>query len=141
MIEEIEQRIVDNFHRDLLKSRGEKLVKCQRVLPKLDEDNTDIVEKIVLSFEDTDQIDIENTYNVCIKATNMDFKACDNFNNPVDIHEIIGRRLLDYGEIYFDTFNNETSGSLRTKLIFEDDYEIKVDGNNLQIEAYIEDSV
>lgn len=141
MIEEIEQRIVDNFHRDLLKSRGEKLVKCRRILPKLTEGDPDIVEKIVLSFEDTDQIDIENTYNVCIKATNMDFTACDNFNNPVDIEEIIGRRLLDYGEIYFDTFNSETSGSLRTKLIFEDDYEIKVDGNNLQIEEYMEDMV
>ena len=139
MIEEIEQRIVNNFHRDLLKSRGEKLVKCQRILPELGEGDTNIMEQIVLSFEDTDQIDIENTYNVCIRATNMDFSACDNFNNPVDIEEIIGRRLLDYGEIYFDTFNRETSGSLRTKLIFEDDYEIKVDGNNLKIEAYIED--
>lgn len=139
MIEEIEQRIVNNFHRDLLKSRGEKLVKCQKILPELTESDTNIIEQIILSFEDTDQIDIENTYNVSIKATNMDFSACDSFNNPVDIEEIIGRRLLDYGEIYYDTFNRETSGSLRTKLIFEDDYEIKVDGYNLQIEACIED--
>lgn len=139
MIEEIEQRIVNNFHRDLLKSRGEKLVRFQRILPDLTEDNTNMVEQIVLSFEDTDQIDIENTYNVCITATNMSFSACDNFNNPVDIEEIIGRRLLDYGEIYLDTFNQETSGSLRTKLIFEDDYEIKMDGYNLQIEKYIEE--
>lgn len=139
MIEEIEQRIVNNFHRDLLKSRGEKLVRCQKILPELAENNPNIQEQIILSFEDTDQIDIENTYNVSIKASNMDFRACDNFNNPVDIEEIIGRRLLDYGEIYYDTFNRETSGSLRTKLIFEDDYEIKVDGYNLQIEEYIED--
>jgi len=139
MIEEIEQRIVNNFHRDLLKSRGEKLVKCQRILPELAEGKKNIFEQIILSFEDTDQIDIENTYNVIIKATNMDFSACDSFNNPVDIKEIIGRRLLDYGEIYYDTFNRETSGSLRTKLIFEDDYEIKVDGHNLQIEACIKD--
>jgi hypothetical protein len=139
MIEEIEQRIVNNFHRDLLKSRGEKLVKCQRILPKLAEGKKNIFEQIILSFEDTDQIDIENTYNVIIKATNMDFSAWDSFNNPVDIKEIIGRRLLDYGEIYYDTFNRETSGSLRTKLIFEDDYEIKVDGRNLQIEACIKD--
>jgi hypothetical protein len=139
MIEEIEQRIVNNFHRDLLKSRGEKLVRYQRILPKSAEDDTDIVEQIVLSFEDTDQIDIENTYSVCITANNMDFSACDNFNNPVDIEEIIGKRLLDYGEIYFDTFNRETSGSLRTKLIFEDDYEIRVDGYNLYIEEYIEE--
>jgi|GEM_PF-3120775 len=139
MIEEIEQRIDNNFHKDLLKSRGEKLVNCQRILPELTEGNTNIMEQIILSFEDTDQIDIENTYNVIIKATNMDFSACDNFNNPVDIEEIIGRRLLDYGEIYYDTFNRETSGSLRTKLIFEEDYEIKVDGHNLQIEAFIKD--
>lgn len=138
MIEEIEQRIVNNFHRDLLKSRGEKLVKCEKIIQKMSEYDENIQEQIILTFEDTDQIDIENTYQVSIKAFNMDFAVCDNFNNPIDIDAIIGKRLLDYGEIYFDTFNRETGGSLRTKLIFEDDYEIKVDGFDLLIEQHIE---
>lgn len=138
MIEEIEQRIVNNFHKDLLKSRGEKLVKCEEMFQKTSEDETIIQEQIILTFEDTDQIDIENTYQVKISASNMDFSVCDNFNNPIEVDAIIGKRLLDYGEIYFDTFNRETSGSLRTKLIFEDDYEIKVDGYNLIIEQHTE---
>ncbi len=140
MIEEIEQRIVNNFHKDLIKSRGEKLVKFEKRFPIISKEDTNFQDQIILTFEDTDQIDIENTYQVSIKASNMDLSACDNFNNPVEIDTIIGKRLLDYGEIYFDTFNKETSGSLRTKLIFEDDYEIKVDGYNILIEQHIEDN-
>ena len=138
MIEDIEARVDTDFHRDLLKSRGEKLVKFEEIIENPSDDQFYALNQIFLTFEDTDQIDIENTYQVSIKAFNMDFAVCDNFNNPINIDAIIGKRLLDYGEIYFDTFNRETGGSLRTKLIFEDDYEIKVDGFDLLIEQHIE---
>jgi len=138
MIEEIEQRIVNDFHRDLLKSRGEKLVKCEKIFQNPSDDDLDITGQVILTFEDTDQIDIENTYKVRITANNMDFNICDCFNNPVEKETIIGKRLLDYGEIHFDTFNKDTSGVLRAKLVFEEDYEIKVDGYNLLIEEYLE---
>jgi hypothetical protein len=65
----------------------------------------DLMNKIILTFEDTDQIDIENTYKVSITANNMEFGVCDSFNNPMTIENIIGKRLLDYGEMHFDTFN------------------------------------
>jgi len=138
MIEEIEQRIVNDFHRDLLKSRGEKLVNCEEFFQNLSDDNLNIMGQVILTFEDTEQIDIENTYKVQITATNMDFNICDCFNNPVDNDTIIGKRLLDYGEIHFDTFNKDTSGILRAKLVFEEDYEIKVDGYNLLITEFVE---
>ena len=54
------------------------------------------------------------------------------------ITAIIGKRLLDYGEIHFDTFNKDTSGVLRAKLVFEEDYEIKIDGYNLLITEFVE---
>jgi hypothetical protein len=137
MIEEIEQRIVNDFHRDLLKSRGEKLVKCERIFQNPSDEDLNVAGQVILTFEDTDQIDIENTYKVRITANNMEFNICDCFNNPVENETIIGKRLLDYGEIHFDTFNKDTSGILRAKLVFEEDYEIKVDGYNLLIEEYI----
>jgi hypothetical protein len=137
MIEEIEQRIVNDFHRDLLKSRGEKLVKCERIFQNPSDEDLNVAGQVILTFEDTDQIDIENTYKVRITANNMEFNICDCFNNPVEKETIIGKRLLDYGEIHFDTFNKDTSGILRAKLVFEEDYEIKVDGYNLLIEEYI----
>lgn len=138
MIEEIEQRIVNDFHRDLLKSRGEKLVRCERIFQNPSDDDLNVAGQVILTFEDTDQIDIENTYKVRITANNMEFNICDCFNNPVEKETIIGKRLLDYGEIHFDTFNRDTSGILRAKLVFEEDYEIKVDGYNLLIEEYLD---
>lgn len=137
MIEEIDEIISDNFHKDLWKSRGEKLVKCEKIFHKLSLDETGPSEQIILTFEDTDQIDIENTYKVSITAKNMEFGICDSFNNPMSIDTIIGRRLLDYDEMHFDTFNNSTDAVLRVTLVFEEDYEINVDGYNLFIEKHV----
>ena len=55
------------------------------------------------------------------------------------LENIIGKRLLDYGEMLFDTFNNENLGDiLRVTLVFEEDFQINVDGYNLLIEKYTE---
>jgi hypothetical protein len=54
------------------------------------------------------------------------------------IDTIIGKRLLDYDEMHFDTFNNSTGTVLRATLVFEEDYEINVDGYNLLIEKLID---
>jgi len=138
MIEEIDESINYNFNKDLWKSRGEKLIKCEKIFHKPAVDETGHSEQIIMTFEDTDQIDIENTYKVSITANNMEFGVCDSFNNPIDIENIIGKRLLDYGEMHFDTFNDNTGAVLRVTLVFEEDYEINVDGYNLLIEKHIE---
>jgi hypothetical protein len=138
MIEEIDDSMSDNFHRDLWKSRGEKLVKCEKILNKSSIGETEHLEQVILTFEDTDQIDIENTYKVSIRANNMEFGVCDSFNNPMGIENIIGKRLLDYDEMHFDTFNSDTGAVLRATLVFEENYEINIDGYNLLIEKYIE---
>jgi hypothetical protein len=138
MIEEIEESISDNFHKDLWKSRGEKLVKCEKIFHKSSFNETTPSEQVVLTFEDSDQIDIENTYKVSITANNMEFSICDSFNNPMSIENIIGKRLLDYGEMHFDTFNTGSSAVLRVTLVFEEDYEINVEGYNLLIEKHME---
>ncbi len=138
MIKESEERINDNFHKDLWKSRGEKLVKCEKIFHKSSVDETGPSEQIILTFEDTDQIDIENTYKVSITANSMEFGVCDCFNNPMGIENIIGKRLLDYGEMHFDTFNTDTGAVLRATLVFEEDYEMNVDGYNLLIEKHAE---
>ena len=134
----IKESVADNFHKDLYKSRGEKLVKCEKIFHKSSVDETGPSEKIILSFEDTDQIDIENTYKVSITANSMEFGVCDSFNNPMGIENIIGKRLLDYGEMHFDTFNGDTGAVLRVTLVFEEDFEINVDGYNLLIEKHLE---
>ncbi len=134
MIEESDEGLIDNFHKNLWKSRGEKLVKCEKIFLTSSIDVTGPSEQIILTFEDTDQIDIENTHKVYIIANNMEFSVCDNFNNPISIDNIIGKRLLDYGEMHFDTFNDGSNTVMRVTLIFEEDYEINVDGYNLQIE-------
>ncbi len=139
MIEEIEERIVDNFHRDLWKSRGEKLVKCEKIFHKPAVDENGPSEQIILTFEDTDQIDIENTYKVSITANSMEFGVCDVYNNPMGIENLIGKRLLDYGEMHFDTFNADTGAVLRATLVFEEEYEMNIDGYNLLIEKYVEE--
>jgi hypothetical protein len=138
MIEEIDDSISDNFHKNLWKSRGEKLVKCEKIFLNSLVDETGPSEQVILTFEDTDQIDIENTYKVSITANSMEFGICDSFNNPIAIESIIGKRLLDYGEMHFDTFNNSTGAVLRATLVFEEDYEINVDGYNLLIKKHIE---
>lgn len=108
MIEEIEM-IDNNFHRDLLKSQGEKLVNYEKIFHKPAIDDIGSTEQIILTFEDTDEIDIES---------------------------IIGKRLLDYGEMFFDTFNTNTGNMQRITLIFQEDYKINIDGYNLIIEKY-----
>ena len=138
MIKESEEMINNNFHKELWKSRGEKLVKCEKISQKSSADETEYYEQLILAFEDTDQIDIENTYKVSITAKSMEFGVCDCFNNPVDIEDIIGRRLLDYDEMHFDTFSDDSKTVLRATLVFEDDYEMSVDGYNLSIEKHTE---
>jgi len=133
MIKESEEMINNNLHKDLWKSRGEKLVKCEKIFHKSSDDETGPSEQVILTFEDTDQIDIENTYKVSITANSMEFSVCDCFNNPMDVEDIIGKRLLDYGEMNFDAFNNDKKTVLRATLVFEDDYEMNVDGYNLLI--------
>ncbi|MDD3985013.1 MAG: hypothetical protein PHY59_03780 [Methanobacterium sp.] len=135
MIEEIEN-IDNNFHRDLLKSRGEKLVNYEKISHKPAIDDIGPTEQIILTFEDTDEIDIENTYKVRVIANNMEVSICDSFNKPINIKSIIGKRLLDYGEIFFDDFNTSTGNMQRITLIFEEDYGINIDGYNLLIEKY-----
>ncbi len=135
----IEESVNDNFHRDLWKSRGEKLVKCEKIFHKSSIDERGPSEQIILTFEDTDQIDIENTYKVSITANSMEFGVCDSFNNPMGIENIIGKRLLDYGEMNYDTFNPDAGAVLRATLVFEEDYEMNVDGYNLLIEIHTED--
>ena len=56
----------------------------------------------------------------------------------MDVEDIIGKRLLDYGEMNFDAFNNDKKTVLRATLVFEDDYEMNVDGYNLLIEKHLE---
>ena len=68
----------------------------------------------------------------------MEFGVCDSFNNPMGIENIIGKRLLDYGEMHFDTFNGDTGAVLRVTLVFEEDFEMNVDGYNLLIEKHLE---
>ena len=138
MIEEIDDTMSDTFHKNLWKSRGEKLVKCEKIYLDSPVDETGPSEQVILTFEDTDQIDIENTYKVSITANSMEFGICDSFNNPIAIESIIGKRLLDYGEMHFDTFNDSTGAVLRATLVFEEDYEINIDGYNLLIEKHIE---
>lgn len=128
MIEEFEESIDNYFQSDLLKSRGEKLVNFEIFHDSTENEKS---KQIVLTFEDTDQIDIENTYKVKITANEMKFTIMDAYNNPMGIDRIIGKRLLDYGEVYFDTFMD--SGPLRATLTFEDEYEINVDGYDLLI--------
>ncbi len=117
---------------------GRKTVKCEKIFHKSVFDETGSSDQVILTFEDTDQIDIENTYKVSITANNMEFDVCDCFNNPMEIEDIIGKRLLDYGEMHFDTFNEDTKAVLRATLVFEEDYEINIDGYNLLIEKHIE---
>ncbi len=142
MIEELDKIVTDDFddfHGDIWKSRGEKLVNCEKIFHKPSVDESGSSEKVVLTFEDTDQIDIENTYKVSITANNMEFSVCDSFNNPMKIENLIGKRLLDYGEMHFDTFNADTGDVLRVTLVFEEGYEMNVDGYNLLIEKYQDD--
>ena len=134
----IKESVNDNFHKDLNKSRGEKLVKCEKIFHKSSVDETGPSERIILSFEDTDQIDIENTYKVSITANSMEFGVCDSFNNPMGIENIIGKRLLDYGEMHFDTFNGDSGAVLRVTLVFEENFEMNIDGYNLLIEKHLE---
>ena len=75
---------------------------------------------------------------LCSISAWLERNVCDCFNNPVDIEDIIGRRLLDYDEMHFDTFSDDSKTVLRATLVFEDDYEMSVDGYNLSIEKHTE---
>ena len=139
MIGDIDAHIEEDYHGDLWKSRGEKLVNCERFFHEQAKDSSGPSERIILTFEDSDQIDIENTYKVSVTANNLELGVCDSFNNPISINNIIGKRLLDYGEIQFDAFNIDgIRDILRTTLVFEENFEITVEGYNLLIEKYIE---
>ena len=127
---EEDEWIEDSFEdswMELEKARGEKLIECNKKKVRASKkSNNPAFQEIILIFEDTDNLDIEETYGIKIKASNIVVGKHNGTNTSfkeVDLKQIKGKRLLEYvaGQV-----ENATGAELKLTLAFEKGFSIEI---------------
>jgi hypothetical protein len=120
---------------ELEKARGEKVIKSQGKNKKSPKNSSNSLNELILIFEDTDNLDIEETYGIKINGSSI-IVGKHNKNNTsfkeVDVKKLKGKRFLEYvaGQI-----ENPAGPELKLTLAFEKGYSIEISNYSL-IEEY-----
>ncbi len=128
-----DEEFVEDSWMELEKARGEKAIKCAKKKQKTSKNNS--LEELTIIFEDTDNLDIEDTYGIKINGKSI-IAGQHNGNNTsfkeVSVKKLKGKRFLEYvaGQI------EDISGpELKLTLAFEKGYSIEISDYSL-IEEY-----
>jgi hypothetical protein len=128
-----DEEFVEDSWMELEKARGEKAIKCAKKKQKTSKNNS--LEELTIIFEDTDNLDIEETYGIKINGKSI-IAGQHNKNNTsfkeVSVTKLKGKRFLEYvaGQI------EDISGpELKLTLAFEKGYSIEISDYSL-IEEY-----
>lgn len=128
MMEELElsEEYFEDTWAELEQARGEKLIEAKKKRRKKSAKANNNLEEIILTFEDTDGLDIEETYSISIKAESVVSGKNDKNGKfkSVAIGKLKENRLLEYIAMYID----DSSGSILT-LAFENGYSIEISGS------------
>jgi hypothetical protein len=124
MMEELElsEEWIEDTWKELEQARGEKLIKGTKKRSK----NSDGLEEIILTFEDTDGLDLEETYLISIKANSIVISKNDNKKGTVKsvgLAQLKGKRFLEY-----IAWHDELIG-LKLTMAFEKGFSIEIAGS------------
>jgi len=130
-----EEEWIEDSWMELEKARGEKALKCSKRKSKAVKKENNALEELKIIFEDTDNLNVEDTYGIKIKGNSI-IAGKHSKNNTsfkkVSVNKIKGKRFLEYvaGQI-----ENATGPELRLTLAFENGYSIEVTDYSL-VEEY-----
>ncbi len=93
---------------NLHKVHGEKLVNFEIIDFEDNNDNKNQLKQFILTFEDTDKIDIKDTFKIAINARNIKTERyIEELENPkhksTELDGFIGKRLVDVSDLHLDT--------------------------------------
>ncbi len=128
-----EEEFVEDNWMELEKARGEKAIKCSKKKTKASK--KDSLEELTIIFEDTDNLDIGETYGVRIVGKSIVVGQHDGNNTSfkkVNVNKLKGKRFLEYvaGQI-----EDMTGPELKLTLAFEKGFSIEISDYN-SIEEY-----
>lgn len=127
MMEELElsEEWVEDTWKELEQARGEKLIKGSKKRSKKSDD----LQEIILTFEDTDSLDLDDTYMISIKADSIVIGKQDSKKGTVKsvgLAQLKEKRFLEY--IAWDDENYDES-IFRLTMAFEKGYSIEIAGS------------
>jgi hypothetical protein len=127
MMEELElsEEWVEDTWKELEQARGEKLIKGSKKRSKKSDD----LQEIILTFEDTDGLDLDDTYMISIKANSIVIGKQDNKKGTiksVGLAQLKEKQFLEY--IAWDDDNYDES-IFRLTMAFEKGYSIEIAGS------------
>ncbi len=130
-----EEEWIEDSWMELEKARGEKVIKCGKKKTKASKNNPDSLVELTIIFEDTDNLDIEETYGIKIRGKSIIVGQHDKNNTcfkEVTFAKLKGKRFLEYvaGQI-----EDITGPELKLTLAFEKGFSIEVSDYSL-IEEY-----
>lgn len=122
---ELEEEWVEDTWKELEQARGEQLIKGSKKRAKKSDDS----KEIILTFEDTDGLDLEETYLISVKADDIIISKHDNkkgTSKTVGLAQLKGKRLLEYIALHDDEGNGNI---LQLTMAFENGYSIELRGS------------
>ena len=124
-----DEEFIEDSWMELEKARGEKVIKCTKK-KKLKASKNNSIEELIIIFEDTDNLDIEETYGVKINGKSIIVGQHDRNNTSfkeINVKKLKGKRFLEYvaGQI------EDISGpELKLTLAFEKGFSIEITDYN-----------
>jgi hypothetical protein len=128
-----DEGFIEDSWMELEKARGEKVIKCTKKKQKASKNNS--IEELIIVFEDTDNLDIEETFGIRINGKSIVVGKHDKNNTSfkeINVKNLKGKRFLEYvaGQI------EDISGpELKLTLAFEKGYSIEISDYSI-IEEY-----
>ena len=124
MMEELElsEEWVEDTWKELEQARGEKLIKGSKKRSK----KSDGFQEIILTFEDTDGLDLDDTYMISIKANSIVIGKQDSKKGTVKsvgLAQLKEKRFLEY-----IAWHDELIG-LQLTMAFEKGFSIEIGGS------------
>ncbi|MGO9387892.1 MAG: hypothetical protein ACLPWD_07595 [Methanobacterium sp.] len=124
MMEELElsEEWVEDTWKELEQARGEKLIKGSKKRSKKSDD----LQEIILTFEDTDGLDLDDTYMISIKANSIVIGKQDSKKGTiksVGLAQLKEKRFLEY-----IAWHDELIG-LQLTMAFEKGFSIEIGGS------------
>ncbi len=123
-VEDNEEWVEDTW-KELEQARGEKLIKGSKKRSKKSDDP----EEIILTFEDTDGLDLEEVYMISVKANSISTRKHDSKKGTVKtvgLAQLKEKRFLEY-----IAWHDDNSGGLQLTMAFEKGFSIEITGSTI----------
>ena len=128
---ELSEEWFEDTWKELEQARGEKLIAGRKKRSKSSGKNVSKSDEITLTFEDTDNLDLEETYQINIKADCIVVGKHDTKKGTVKsvgLGQLKGKRFLEYIAWHDD---NIVGPVLQLTMAFEKGYSIEISGSTV----------